>query len=89
MKTLFCRSILAILAVIPLYATPANACTECHSKNPKMVRMHEALEFKDCFQCHGPTAERKAQGQKDEITTEPLCVRCHKPNAVKPNVKPK
>jgi hypothetical protein len=52
-------------------------CGECHSKNPKMVRMHEALEFKGCFQCHGSGRLKPRPEQRRQMMTDPLCVRCH------------
>jgi len=59
-------------------AQPAQAaCTVCHSKNPKMVRMHTALQYKDCFKCHGPASDRKRPNAGDEKTTDPLCAGCH------------
>ncbi len=54
----------------------AFACNVCHSKNPKMVSMHEALEFKDCFTCHGPRSKRIGE-RSNEKTSAELCVRCH------------
>ena len=52
------------------------ACTVCHSKNPKMVAMHEALEFKDCFTCHGPVAQAINDPLK-QMNSDDRCVRCH------------
>ena len=60
-----------------LLCTDAVACSECHSKNPKMVRMHEALEFKDCFTCHGPGAKMSPEGPQKQKLTDERCVRCH------------
>jgi predicted CXXCH cytochrome family protein len=57
---------------------PAHACNVCHSKDPKMVKMHAALGFKDCFVCHGPAAKRIPQDQKTQMDTDPLCSGCHK-----------
>ena len=77
MKNVF----LASTAMIVLFCADqpvAAACTVCHSKNPKMVSMHKALEYKDCFKCHGPASDRKAPNTKDEMTSDPLCVSCHK-----------
>jgi hypothetical protein len=54
----------------------AHACTVCHSKDPKMVRMHEALEFKDCFLCHGPATKRSGSPPQEQMSTDKLCVRC-------------
>ena len=54
-------------------------CKECHSKNPKVVSMHRALEFKTCAACHGqrklgPKADRHRQKKADQ-----RCVPCHNP----------
>jgi len=58
--------------------SPASACTICHSKNPKMVNMHKALGFKDCFKCHGPGKKTSSENQSTQMITDPLCVDCHK-----------
>ena len=53
-------------------------CTECHSKNPKLKAMHEALEFKDCFTCHNSvTNVRFSDEAKRNRDKDPRCVRCH------------
>jgi len=52
-------------------------CTVCHSKNPKMVRMHEALEFKDCFKCHGRGRIADPEDMPRQMRTDPLCKNCH------------
>jgi predicted CXXCH cytochrome family protein len=65
------------MIVLMYAAQPAAACTVCHSKDPKMVRMHKALQYKDCFKWHGPASERKTPNATDEMKTEPLCVSCH------------
>ena len=69
--------LLLSLAVLLLGHSLADACTVCHSKNPKMVRMHEALEYKDCFLCHGPTAKKSADPREKQMTTDERCIRCH------------
>jgi len=56
----------------------AFACNECHSKNPKMVRMHKELEFKDCFKCHFNGSLKKGEELKAMMQTDERCVRCHK-----------
>jgi predicted CXXCH cytochrome family protein len=66
-----------------LTGAPAFACNVCHSKNPKMVRMHEALEYKECFKCHGPASSRPDKDKQNERTTGPLCVNCHQNPAQK------
>jgi hypothetical protein len=50
----FTKTVLAVLAVAILIATSVQAfeCKVCHSKNPKMVAMHTALEGQNCFGCH-------------------------------------
>jgi predicted CXXCH cytochrome family protein len=58
--------------------SPSSACNVCHSKNPKMVKMHEALGFKDCFNCHGPGKKASSLDQPTRMSSDPLCVGCHK-----------
>ncbi len=55
-----------------------SACNVCHSKNPKMVKMHEALGFKDCFNCHGPGKKTASGDLTTQMAADPLCVGCHK-----------
>ncbi|MBJ6726056.1 cytochrome c3 family protein [Geomonas sp. Red875] len=66
-------------------ASFAFQCNECHSKNPAMVKMHKALQGRNCFACHkmgeklmgkGVPKNREAQLQRRE--TDPLCFECHK-----------
>ena len=56
----------------------ALSCNVCHSKNPKMVRMHEELGFKDCFQCHGKGLARNPEEKKARMTGDTRCIACHK-----------
>lgn len=59
-------------------SSPAHACTVCHSKNPKMVRMHEALGFKECFRCHKPGSMKSGTGGREQLmTTDERCIPCH------------
>jgi hypothetical protein len=60
-------------------------CNECHSKNPAMVRMHEALKGRWCFDCHrmgeklmgkGVPKDKAAQIKRRE--SEQICFECHK-----------
>ena len=60
-------------------------CNECHSKNPAMVRMHKALQGRDCFACHkigeklmGKGIPRDKVAQMSRRVSDPLCVECHK-----------
>ena len=74
-QNLFALLIAAVMLSLP--SSFAAACTVCHSKNPKMVNMHKALGFKDCFVCHGPSSKRTIQPQAKQMTSDPLCVTCH------------
>ena len=68
-------------------ASPALAmfeCNVCHSKNPAMVRMHQALKGQGCFGCHKPGERLMGKQQpKDREsllqrrTTDALCTPCH------------
>lgn len=70
---------LLITAALILYGgTNAAGCNECHSKNPKMVRMHKELGYKDCFKCHGPMSGKPMEERKKQRPSEPLCMNCHK-----------
>lgn len=53
-----------IAAVVLLPYSPAHACNVCHSKNPKMARMHEKLGYKDCFACHGADLKKRVISRK-------------------------
>jgi hypothetical protein len=78
MKTI--RINLPALPLIIVLLSPASslACNVCHSKNPKMVRMHEALEFKNCFTCHGPGAKKMDGDPKTAMMSDERCFQCHK-----------
>jgi hypothetical protein len=59
-------------------------CTVCHSKNPAMVKMHQALQGQGCFGCHKPGDKLMGKQQaKDPANlqqrrvTDPLCLPCH------------
>jgi len=71
-----------------LIAVPFNAhafeCKVCHSKNPRMVAMHKALQGKNCFDCHkmGDKLMGKAQPRdRDTLLKrragDPACLPCH------------
>ena len=79
-----------ILAVLPATA-PAFECTVCHSKNPGMVRMHQALQGRNCFDCHkvGEKLMRKKEPKDRESllarrTSDPFCGPCHRPGTAPP-----
>jgi len=69
---------LIYLAGVILIHSPAFACNECHSKNPKMVKMHQELGYKDCFVCHGSGGKKSLEEQRIRMVNDKLCVRCHK-----------
>lgn len=55
----------------------AIACNVCHSKNPKMVNMHKALEYKNCFTCHRLEKKKSIEEIKTLRTKDNRCVNCH------------
>jgi len=59
-------------------------CTVCHSKKPGMVKMHQALQGRGCFDCHKVGAKLMGKAQPTDTesllarrVTDPLCVECH------------
>lgn len=79
--------IVVILAVFLLGANAAFAfeCKVCHSKNPKMVAMHTALQGQNCFGCHKVGERLTGKGQpkdRDSLLkrriTDAECLPCHK-----------
>lgn len=59
-------------------------CKVCHSKNPKMVAMHKALEGQNCFGCHKVGEKLMGKGQPKDMgsllkrrTTQEECLPCH------------
>jgi ribosomal protein L40E len=78
--------ILTFLATALTTTLPAEAfqCTVCHSKNPKMVAMHKAVQGQDCFICHNVGDKLMGKGQpKDRESlmkrraTDTVCLKCH------------
>lgn len=76
--------LLASIALLPPSAR-AFQCTVCHSKKPEMVRMHKALQGRNCFDCHkvGEKLMGKSQPKdRDSLlkrrATDPICMECHK-----------
>ncbi len=75
---LLLRTTVTVIVLIMTAGAQAEACTVCHSKNPKMVKMHEALGFKDCFRCHRPGGmDADKGGRKQMMTTDERCIPCH------------
>jgi len=59
-------------------------CKVCHSKNPKMVAMHKALEGQNCFGCHKVGEKLMGKGQPKDINSllkrrvsASECLPCH------------
>lgn len=73
---IFCISLAAALML--LGRPYAFGCNVCHSKNPKMVKMHQELEYKNCFNCHNPSRKRTAEDQKAQMAGDDRCIRCHR-----------
>lgn len=89
MRDLFIVTVVGALLALASPALSAKKefkCTECHTKNPKLYRMHEAAGFKDCMLCHKPGSFRFGQAlggntptpeQVSRWATDPVCMRCH------------
>ncbi|HWR72162.1 MAG TPA: cytochrome c3 family protein [Nitrospirota bacterium] len=73
----YCLSLVLLIAAVACHVSPVFGCTVCHSKNPRMVRMHEALQFKDCFVCHQPGGISSGPGLRDQMFRDQRCVACH------------
>jgi predicted CXXCH cytochrome family protein len=69
---------LICISLMLISYSPSSACNVCHSKNPKMVKMHAELGFKDCFNCHGPGKKTAYQDQPTRMNVDPLCIGCHR-----------
>ncbi|MGO9953807.1 MAG: hypothetical protein ACLPN1_16560 [Dissulfurispiraceae bacterium] len=76
------KASLLLMLLITAWLTPfdreALGCNSCHSKNPKMVKMHEALGFENCFKCHGRGVDKTPEGQKAQMISDERCIQCHK-----------
>lgn len=74
---------LLLMLFAPCAAT-AFECNVCHSKNPKMVAMHQALKGQNCFSCHKVGEKLMGKGKPKDMdsllkrrVTEPECLPCH------------
>lgn len=67
--------LLSLLCALLVPVSAPAACNVCHSKDPKMKRMHSALEYKNCFDCHGPSAKPT---DRDKRSEDLRCMPCHK-----------
>jgi Class III cytochrome C family len=77
----------ALLGALFLSYGTAHAfeCKVCHSKNPAMVRMHQAVQGRGCFDCHKVGEKLMGKGQQKDLASlmkrrvaDSLCVECHK-----------
>lgn len=77
----------ALALVFVAQAAHGFECKVCHSKNPAMVRMHKALQGRNCFDCHrvgeklmgkGIPKDKAAQVKRRE--SEETCFECHPPS---------
>jgi len=78
-KLVFITLLFAVWWIDPV-GYEATCCTVCHSKNPKMVRMHDALGLKEteCFKCHGQGLVKEPEAQKVQMLGDERCIPCHK-----------
>lgn len=65
-------------------AARAFECNVCHSKNPKIVAMHKALQGQNCFGCHkmgeklmGKGAPKDLESLLKRRVSEAECLPCH------------
>ena len=75
-----------LLTLLSAPSLHAMECNVCHSKNPKMVTMHEATKNQkiSCFDCHKIGERLMGKGQpkdRDSLlkrrTSAPECTLCH------------
>lgn len=78
MKYILYGIALALTVMLASARDATAACTVCHSKNPKMVKMHEELRGTGCFQCHNFQNRQSPEDTKKQQAEDPLCTRCHK-----------
>ena len=70
--------VFVFLAIIFTRSVDAFQCNVCHSKKPEMVAMHKALEFKDCFECHGVNSKKGRDEFSKRKQSDEKCTPCHK-----------
>jgi len=69
--------IIFLVVIVFLSDSFAFACNSCHSKNPKMVKMHKELGFQNCFECHGSGKIKPKEEQQNQMENDKLCIKCH------------
>ncbi len=84
MPKLFIPLLVLAIGLSATKAATAFECKVCHSKNPKMVAMHKALQGVGCFGCHnageklmGKGIPKDRESQMKRRVTDVQCVRCH------------
>ena len=70
-------ALVCVIAVLSWYP-PSFACNVCHSRNPRMVKMHAELGYKDCFTCHTPGTRKSSEEWRLQREGDEKCTRCHK-----------
>jgi len=89
--TRFAVSCVFLASLLMIFDSPSEAfkCTVCHSKNPAMVRMHQAIRDRDigCFDCHRVGEKLMGKGRSHDRKAlllrrsgEQPCVGCHEAN---------
>lgn len=84
MKRKVARYLLSTLLIAAPFNAHAFECKVCHSKNPKMVAMHTALQGKNCFDCHkmgeklmGKARPKDRESLMKRRASDPACLPCH------------
>jgi len=77
--------IIPLFTIISTAMTEAFQCRECHSKNPRMVAMHQAVEGRNCFDCHkigerlmGRPQPKNHDSLLKRRVADPACIECHR-----------
>lgn len=77
-------SLLGLFLLLLPSSLLAFECKVCHSKKPEMVRMHKALQGRNCFDCHrmgeklmGKGQPRDRESQLKRRASDPVCLECH------------
>ena len=72
------------VSIVAASSAQAYECKVCHSKNPRMVAMHKALEGQNCFACHKVGEKLMGKGKPKDMAsllqrrvTESECLPCH------------
>lgn len=78
MKIVKIFSVLLMVGTVHISSSIALGCNVCHSKNPRMAKMHRELGYKDCFVCHGLEKRRSPEERKAQMARDERCIRCHR-----------